>query len=235
MAIGSFRWIPTIEKKLRSRQVRAWVLLSSHVHECLLDCVGGSSFQRLMDKVMRGLPFVSTYIDDVLIHSTDDEMHAKHLNEVFMRLRKAGLTLRGKKCVIGTPQVTYLGHLFTGSGVTPDREKVKAVEEWPIPHNATEVRQFLGLASYYRRFIQNFADVAAPFTQKDVVFSWSNDCSRAFKTLKCKLIGAPILVYPRVDKEASQFQLQTDASVLGLGAVLEQGGGGMLLPMLAKS
>eukprot|EP00731_Ephydatia_muelleri_P038567 Em0809g3a len=99
-----------------------------------------------------------------------------------------------------------------GSGVTPDREKVKAVEEWPIPHNATEVRQFLGLASYYRRFIQNFADVAAPFTQKDVVFSWSNDCSRAFKTLKCKLIGAPILVYPRVDKEASQFQLQTDAT-----------------------
>eukprot|EP00731_Ephydatia_muelleri_P024338 Em0016g609a len=114
-----------------------------------------------------------------------------------------------------------------GSGVTPDREKVKAVEEWPIPQNATEVRQFLGLASYYRRFIQNFADVAAPLhnlTQKDAVFSWSNDCSRAFKTLKCKLIGAPILVYPRVDKEASQFQLQTDASALGLGAVLEQGG-----------
>ena len=93
---------------------------------------------------MRGLPFVSTCIDDVLIHSTDDGMHAKHLNEVFMRLRKAGLTLGGKKCVIGTPQVTYLGHLFTGSGVTPDREKVKAVEEWPIPQNATEVRQFLG-------------------------------------------------------------------------------------------
>ena len=190
-------------------------------------CGAPSSFQRLMDKVMRGLPFVSTYIDDVLIHSTDDEMHAKHLNEVFMRLRKAGLTLRGKKCVIGTPQVTYLGHYFTGSGVTPDREKVKAVEEWPIPQNATEVRQFLGLASYYRRFIQNFADVAAPLhnlTQKDVVFSWNNDCSRAFKILKCKLIGAPILVYPRVDKEASQFQLQTDASALGLGAVLEQGG-----------
>ena len=137
----------------------------------------------------------------------------------FMRLRKARLTLRGKKCVIGTPQVTYLGHLFTGSGVTPDREKVKAAEEWPIPQNATEVRQFLGLASYYHRFIQNFADVAAPLhnlTQKDVVFSWSNDCSRAFKTLKCKLIGAPILVHPRVDKEASQFQLQTDASALGL-------------------
>ncbi|KAL5517962.1 hypothetical protein EMCRGX_G003617 [Ephydatia muelleri] len=113
------------------------------------------------------------------------------------------------------------------SGVTPDREKVKAVEEWPIPQNATEVRQFLGLASYYRRFIQNFADVAAPLhnlTQKDVVVSWSNDCSRAFKTLKCKLIGAPILVYPRVDKEASQFQHLTDASALGLGAVLEQGG-----------
>ncbi|KAL5505959.1 hypothetical protein EMCRGX_G007511 [Ephydatia muelleri] len=94
--------------------------------------------------------------------------------------------------------VTYLGHLFTGSGVTPDREKVKVVEEWPIPQNATEVRQFLGLAS------------------------WRS--SRAFKTLKCKLIGAPILVYPRVDKEASKFQLQTDASALGLGAVLEQGG-----------
>ena len=77
---------------------------------------------------------------------------------------------------------------------------------------------------YYRRFIQNFAAPLHNLTQKYVVFSWSNDCSRAFKTLKCKLIGAPILVYPRVDKEASQFQLQTDASALGLGAVLEQGG-----------
>ena len=80
--------------------------------------------------------------------------------------------------MIGTPQVSYLGHLFTGSGVSPDREKFKAVEEWSIPQNAAEVRQFLGLASYYRRgFIQNFADVAAPvhnLTQKDVAFSWSN-------------------------------------------------------------
>eukprot|EP00731_Ephydatia_muelleri_P034988 Em0090g2a len=131
--------IDEVQDQLSGSAVFSKLDLRSGYWQLLVDPNNRGSCQLLPAKVMRGLPFVSTYIDDVLIHSTDDEMHAKHLNEVFLRLRKAGLTLRDKKCVIGTPQVTYLGHLFTGSGVTPDREKVKAVEEWPIPENATEL------------------------------------------------------------------------------------------------
>ena len=86
-----------------------------------------SSFQRLMDKLMRDLPFVTTYIDDILIHSPDEKIHAKHLAEVFKRLAEAGLTLRGKKCHIGMTDVTYLGHVFSGSGMAPDPKKVTKV------------------------------------------------------------------------------------------------------------
>eukprot|EP00731_Ephydatia_muelleri_P021832 Em0014g423a len=124
-----------------------------------------SSFQRLMNIIMRGLPFVSTYIDDVLIHSESEELHKVHLREAFKRLRQAGLTLRGVKCQIGMSQVTYLGHVFSGNGMTPDGSKIRAVTEWPKPVDAGDIRQFLGLASYYRRYINRFADLAAPLHQ----------------------------------------------------------------------
>ena len=167
-------------------------------------CGAPSSFQRLMDKITRGLPFVTTYIDDVLIHSANEEEHKQHLSAIFSRLKTAGLTLRGRKCQIGMPQVTYLGHVFCAAGVTPDETKVKAVMEWPTPSSATEVRQFLGLASYYRKFICHFSDIAAPLhklTQKDNPFCWTADCEAAFRTLKSKLTSAPVLTYPSSTNE----------------------------------
>ena len=108
------------------------------------------SFQRLMDKVMRGLPFVATYIDDVLVHSKNMEDHKSHLQQVFHRLGEAGLTLRGRKCTIAVSQVNYLDHRFTKSGLIPDNSKVPAVNNWPVPTNASSLHKFLGLASYYR-------------------------------------------------------------------------------------
>ena len=136
-----------------------------------------SSFQRLMNIIMRGLPFVSTYIDDVLIHSDSEEVHKGHLQEAFRRLRKTGLTLRGVKCQIGVSQVSYLGHVFSGKGMSPDDSKIRAVTEWPKPVDAGDVRQFLGLASYYRRYIKGFADLAAPLhqlTHNDAEFKWTD-------------------------------------------------------------
>ena len=128
-----------------------------------------SSFQRLMDSVFHGLPFVTTYIDDVLIHSSSEKQHKEHLKTVFQRLTDAGLTLRGTKCQIGMSQVYYLGHIFTGQGMQPDPKKVSSVQDWPTPTDVTTLRQFIGLASYYRRYIKKFAEIANPLhnlTQK---------------------------------------------------------------------
>ena len=162
-----------------------------------------------------------------LFGKVSEEEHKQHLSAIFSRLKTAGLTLRGRKCQIGMPQVTYLGHVFCAASVTPDETKVKAVMEWPTPSSTTEVRQFLGLASYYRKFICHFSDIAAPLhklTQKDNPFCWTADCEAAFRTLKSKLTSAPVSTYPRFDKRASHFVLQTDASAVGLGAILQQDG-----------
>ena len=188
-------------------------------------CGAPSTFQRLMDLVMRGLPFVTTYLEDVLIHSANEELHKSHLQQTFQRLREAGLTLRGSKCEIGMNQVTYLGHTFTREGMAPDGSKVDAVVNWPQPRDEAEVRRFLGLASYYRKYIDKFADIAAPLhqlTQKDALFQWTQECEESFKRLKACLTKAPVLSYPSFGTEASTMVLQTDASNVGLGAVLEQ-------------
>ncbi len=155
-----------------------------------------SSFQRLMDKVLRNLPFVTTYIDDILVHSRTEGQHHDHLRQVFQRLSDAGLSLRGQKCRIGLSEVPYLGHIFSEAGMAPDPLKVQAVNDWPTPSDVTTVRRFLGLASYYRRYIAQFADIAAPLhqlTHKDAPFNWTEDCERAFLALKQKLVEAPIL------------------------------------------
>ena len=180
-----------------------------------------------MDSILCGLPFVLTYIDDILIHSATEELHKEHLLQVFARLQEAGLTLRGKKCHIGIPQVYYLGNMFSGAGMQPDHGNIQAVQEWPLPQNVTALKQFLGLASYYRRYVENFATIAAPLhvlTQKNVPFHWNQACDTAFSMLKGKLLEFPVLTYPNFAADAGPFVLQTDASAVGVGAVLEQDG-----------
>ncbi|KFD46539.1 LOW QUALITY PROTEIN: hypothetical protein M513_12590, partial [Trichuris suis] len=187
-------------------------------------CGGPSSFQRLMDTVLRGLPFAMVYLDDVLVFSKDHDSHREHLKLVFLRCKAAGLTIRGAKCQIGRPQVRYLGRIFSSEGMSVDPLKTADVVNWPQPANVTDARRFIGLASYYRRYGKDFATVAKPLHQLTVgkaKFNWDEQCEEAFHLLKKALTTAPTLAAPDFHRE---FQLHTDASSVGLGAVLEQDG-----------
>ena len=183
-------------------------------------------FQRLMQRVLMGLnpeegP-VSTYIDDVLVFSASFEDHLQHLSCVLDKLINVGLKLKPVKCHFLCPKVEYLGHLITPTGISPNPGRIAAVKDYPAPTSVKEVRQFLGIASYYRRFVRGFANVAQPLhalTQKGAVFSWTESCQQAFDALKSRLIDSPILAYPNSELD---FVLETDASAKGLGAVLSQ-------------
>ena len=150
------------------------------------------------------------------------EEHLRHLHSVMDRLAAAGLKLKPSKCRFIRQEVEYLGHVLTPNGLKPNPKRVTAVTNFPIPQSVREVRQFLGLASYYRRFVQGFAKIAQPLhalTQKGATFDWSTDCQNALETLKSRLVQAPVLAYPDFSKS---FVLETDASIKGLGAVLSQ-------------
>jgi hypothetical protein len=185
-----------------------------------------SSFQRAMDKVLHDLKWKSVlvYIDDIIIFSKTFEEHLKHLNEVFARLAEANIVLKPSKCKLFQERVVYLGHVISKDGIAIDESKLEPVKNFPTPKNVKSIQKFLGLVGYYRKFIKDFSKIAHPLFQllkKNVKFNWSNECDEAFKILKNKLIEAPILVLPNFDKP---FQLFTDASGTGLGAVLEQDG-----------
>ena len=183
-----------------------------------------ATFQRLMERVLAGLQWqiCLVYIDDVIIFSQTFEEHLNHLSIVFQRLKEAGLKLKPKKCFLFQKSVKYLGHVVSREGISTDPDKTKAVRDWPNPQDVTDVKKFLGLCSYYRRFVPNFATISKPLTrltEKNVVFNWGEEEHKSFSTLKDLLISAPIMAYPR---SSESFILDTDASATGIGAVLSQ-------------
>ena len=151
-------------------------------------CNVPSTFQRLMEYVLAGLQCSTCliYLDDI-IYGRDFEGHLTRLWEVFVRLHDAGLKLKPRNCCFLRSEVGYLGHVISENGVSTDPAKVKRIINWPIPKNVRELRSFLGLASYYRRFIKNFATIAAPLhrlTEKNKPFYWNELCKEAFLNLK---------------------------------------------------
>ena len=182
------------------------------------------TFQRLMSRVLAGLSqkVCMSYIDDVLVVGQNFDEHVKNLRTVLLRLREAGLKLRTTKCDLLKSRVRYLGFIVSSDGVEVDPEKTRAVSEFPVPRNVKDLRGFLGLTSYYRRFIDGYSKLAKPLhrlTGKDVPYQWDLECQQAFENLKKKLVTAPVLVYPNFEVP---FILETDASHDGLGAVLAQ-------------
>ena len=182
------------------------------------------TFQRLMMNVLSGLigKKCLVYLDDVLVLGRSLEEHLHNLKDVLDAIRDAGLKLNSNKCVFARPSVKYLGYIISADGIAPDEEKVKAVEQFPVPTDVSSLRRFLGIVGYYRRFICGFGDIAAPvfkLLQKDSKFERKQSCVEAFQTLKESLIKAPVMCYPRFDRE---FIVYTDASNIGVGGVLSQ-------------
>ncbi|CAM8962517.1 unnamed protein product [Rhodiola kirilowii] len=182
-----------------------------------------SSFQTAMNDMFRPVlrKYVLVFVDDILVYSPSWEAHMEHLEAVFQILSQNSFLAKATKCEMAQGRVQYLGHYISGQGMEVDPNKIEAMQRWPIPTNLKQLRGFLGLTGYYRRFVPQYAQVAAPLTKllrKDA-FIWDGEASGAFEKLKGMLAVAPTLVLPDF---ALTFKVQTDASGIGMGAVLSQ-------------
>jgi transposase InsO family protein len=188
-------------------------------------CNAPATFMRAMNEIFHPLldACVVVYLDDILVFSRNMRDHAKHLRAVLATLRANQFYAKPSKCVFAVPQVDFLGHVVSGSGVHTDPSKTDAIRDWPTPRNMHEVQCFLGLANYYREFVPAFADIAAPLTdltRKETVFLWGEAHQHAFDTLKARLSSTPVLAHPDPNLP---FHVSCDAaSTVGVGAVLWQ-------------
>ena len=179
-------------------------------------------FQKLINDVLKGCTFAMGYLDDIIIYSRSEREHLEHLEEIFTRLRAAGLKLKLDKCCFFKKDIQYLGHLISADGIQPLPEKLESIAKMPAPRNPKEVKQFLRLVGYYRKIVPRFADISrvlTHLTEKDVEFKWTPECENCFQILKEFLQQAPILRYP--DPKAS-YTLYTDASKYAYTGVLTQ-------------
>jgi hypothetical protein len=183
-------------------------------------------FMDLMNRVCRAFldKSVIVFIDDILIYSKNEKEHEQHLRDVLEVLRREKLYAKFSKCEFWLQEVQFLGHVVSKDGVKVDPAKIEAMMSWEPPTNPTEIRSFLGLAGYYRRFIQDFSKIASSLTaltKKNVKFLWTEKQEQAFRTLQKKLCEAPILSLPEGSED---FVVYSDASKMGLGCVLMQRG-----------
>jgi len=166
--------------------------------------------------------FVVVFIDDILIYSKDRDVHADHLRVVLRILREHKLYGKLSKCEFWLDEVQFLGHVISTQGISVDPAKIETMVKWERPQTVTEVRNFLGLAGYYRQFVEGFSKLVSPLTQltrKDQPFSWTDECKVCFEDMKRRLTTASILVIPDT---AKTFEVYCDASYQGLGCVLMQ-------------
>ena len=189
-------------------------------------CNAPGTFERLMETVLRGMQWERAvlYLDDIIIFSSNLTEHLERLEEMFQRLQKANLMLKPSKCHFFKRQVEFLGHIVSEDGVHTDPEKIEAVKNWGTPRRVKDVRSFLGLTGYYRRFIKDYGGLAKPLhelTEKNTAFEWNEKREEAFQNLKQALTQAPILGYPSAEQD-DLFILDTDASNCHIGAVLSQ-------------
>ncbi|XP_021717910.1 uncharacterized protein LOC110685691 [Chenopodium quinoa] len=181
-------------------------------------------FMDLMHRIFRPYldKFVVMFIDDILIYSRDEEVHKKHLRQVLSFFREHQLYAKLSKCEFWLEKAAFLGHVISKEGVLEDPSKIRAISDRPTPKSVSDVRSFLGLEDYYRWFVKDFSRIAKPMTslmKKEHKFSWTQECERAFKTLKERLTTTPVLALP---DGKDLYEVYSDASRFGLGCVLMQ-------------
>ncbi|KAA0055925.1 Ty3/gypsy retrotransposon protein [Cucumis melo var. makuwa] len=180
-----------------------------------------STFQALMNQVFKPFlrRFVLVFFDDILVYSKGMEEHVQHLEVVLGILRESELYANFDKCHFAKPRISYLGHYISVKGIEVDPEKIRAVKEWPTPSNLREMRGFLGLTGYYRRFVQNYGSIAAPLTRllKAGAYKWTEETEATFEKLKKAMMTLPVLAMPAFNLP---FEIESDASGFRVGAVL---------------
>jgi hypothetical protein len=196
-----------------------------------------ATFQKLMNCVLSGIIGIKCliYLDDIIIYGKNLIDHNEKLRDVFERLKVNCLKIQPDKCEFLKHECMYLGHIVTEKGIKPDPAKVKTVLEYQVPQTNKNIKSFLGLSGYYRKFIESYSAKAKPLTnllKKDIKFNWTDECQKSFDNLKQALCSEPILQYPDFTKP---FILTTDASNKALGAILSQGEIGKDLPIAYAS
>nr|VZI36105.1 unnamed protein product [Spirometra erinaceieuropaei] len=190
------------------------------------------TFQRFVDRVLRGLPFVYAYIDDLLVASSTTEEHMEHLTTVFDRLQQFGVVLNPSKCVLGVPSLEFLGHLVDSHGIRPLPSKVAAIRYFPTPTSKRQLQRFLGMVNFYRRFLPNCADLMLPLTNMlsgpKGPLELTGEALTAFERIKNSLADATLLTHPAPE---AQLSLMVDASTVAVGAVLQQHLAGSTQPL----
>ncbi|MCI11098.1 enzymatic polyprotein, partial [Trifolium medium] len=186
-------------------------------------CNAPSTFQATMNLVFEPYlrHFVIVFFDDILVYSPTLDEHIQHLDLVFQCLLTHELCLKQSKCSFAQTSIEYLGHIVSAEGVGPDPAKISAMTSWPAPIHIKQLRGFLGLTGFYRKFVKNYSSLAAPLTAllKKDSFEWNQAANEAFEQLKLAMSAAPVLALPNF---ADKFILETDASGAGMGAVLIQ-------------
>jgi hypothetical protein len=188
-------------------------------------CNAPATFQCVMNSILSPClrKFALVFMDDILVYSPTLLEHARHLSAVLTLLRDNNFFVKPSKCSFAQAELEYLGHLVSGNGVATDPRKTHAMQEWPRPTTATELRGFLGLTGYYRKFVRDYGVIAKPLSNllKKKEFTWSSEAEEAFLKLKNAMVSTPVLALPDFNK---QFVVETDASDTGIGAVLMQDG-----------
>jgi len=184
----------------------------------------GATFERVIELALRGLTYSCCilYLDDIIVYGRSVDEHLGNLRLVLERIKASGMKLKPSKCQLLQEKVAFLGHVISKEGVLPNPDNIEKVLNWPIPQTVTEVRSFLGLVSYYRRFVKDHSKIVHPLvqlTKKDEIFKWTDECNEAFVTLKKVLTGPDVMAHP-IDGE--MYIIDTDACDVSIGAVISQ-------------